>query len=416
MNESNTMNPETKQTEKGETYDFEHYNVEDAIRIVRELGDSLIDATKHAKHHFRREWLDQLIARYRERPGKPIVHLSDLPDQVIPTLSPDVREPLRPYWEKLVSEHGSEWGALHFRCMWDIMNSRKVSRWSSLRLWIRFSELTGFRVDDLEPCTVAIRAANTGTSRVISNPKLPFDLATPQGAKLLGYRGDAVYDTSAFVNKDRILHQDYQQAILATVGEVPFTTTNGKRGCNRTNVGVLVTMLATVAGFDNTRRQKFASNPLPSWLFISSGPVVAACQRAVWDSEGSPTRDALKLGQSVHCPALDNIPAWKGPKKRRISGFPPSVQEEICALPPLLLASTALLIHRQGILSYMAPLCVEQTKQGKSAVWMLCIYRTKNMRSFEQQIGFLSQEKQERLSRMNLLHKPRSSPPPLFLL
>lgn len=86
--------------------------------------------------------------------------------------------------------------------MWDIMKSGKASRWSSLCLWRRFRELTGFDIDALEPYTVATRAASTGTSRIILHPKLPINLATPDGAKLFGYRGDVTHDTSALVNRD----------------------------------------------------------------------------------------------------------------------------------------------------------------------------------------------------------------------
>jgi hypothetical protein len=93
---------------------LENFDVEEAIKVVQDLGEGLIAATADTKHHFRREWVDQLVSRYKERPGKPVVHLSDLPDQVIPILSDEVRSFLKPYWEKLVSERGSEWRALHF--------------------------------------------------------------------------------------------------------------------------------------------------------------------------------------------------------------------------------------------------------------------------------------------------------------
>ena len=405
----------SKQREAGKTREsLEDYDVERAIRVVQELGEGLIEATKHAKHHFRREWLDQLVARYRERPGKPIVHLSDLPDQVIPTLSADVRKLLRPYWEKLVSGHGSEWGSQHFRCMWDIMRSGRASRWSSLRLWRKFSAMTGLRIDDLEQYVVAIRAANTGTSRVNSRPKLPFNLATPEGARLFGYRGDVAYDTSAFNNKDLDLHKDYRTAILKIIGNVPFTTSRFHDGpVYRTNVDILVTMVTSVGGLDNTQKQKFASNPLPSWLFLAEDNVLTSCQRALWDAEGSPTRDALKLGQSVHVSALTETPI-AGCRKTRISAFSAEARELISTWPPLLLVSSSLMLRLLGIVSYLAPLGVEQTSQGKSAVWMLYIYRTKGMRLFEQKVGFLSSEKRQRLHRMNSLHKPKSSPPSFF--
>jgi hypothetical protein len=55
-----------KQEEEGKA-SLEQYDVERAIGIVRELGEGLIAATAHSKHHFRKEWLDQLVERYRRQ-------------------------------------------------------------------------------------------------------------------------------------------------------------------------------------------------------------------------------------------------------------------------------------------------------------------------------------------------------------
>jgi hypothetical protein len=416
----NTRSDDESDTRGKTTSSPENYNVEDAIRVVQELGSGLIEEAartrQHVKHHFRQEWLDQLIARYRERPGKPIIHLSDLPDQVIPTLSPGVQALLRPYWDKLVIGHGSEWASMHFRCMWDIMKSREASRWSSLLLWRRFSELTGFNLDFLEPYTKAIRASSTGTSRIIEAPKLPFNLATPEGVKLFGYRGDVTHDSSALVNRDQELHNDYKSSILSTIGLVPFTTSViHKNNVDRTNVGVFVTILTSLGGLDNSQKQKLARNPLPSWIFLTPKEVRISSQRSLWDAEGSPTREALKLGQSVHLPGLEGIIIPSGKRRIKISSLPKKIIDELEAFPPLLLVSSSLVLYSLGIRSHLAPLGLEQTKQGKSAVWMLHVYRTINMRRFEHEIGFLSTEKREKLSRMNSLHHPRSSPPSFFL-
>lgn len=406
----------SKQREAGKTREsLENYDVEQAIKVVLELGEGLIEATKNAKHHFRREWLDQLVARYRERPGKPIVHLSDLPDQVIPTLSADARKLLRPYWEKLVSEHGSEWGALHFRCMWDIMKSGRASRRSSLRLWRRFSEQTGLKIDDLEQYVVAIRAASTGTSRIISSPELPFKLATPQGTKLFGYRGDASHDTSALHNIDKAVHDDYKQAIAASVGEVPFTTTTHLiDNVVRTNVGILVTHLTTIAGLDNRVKQTLARNPIPSWFFQADKSTKISCLRTLFEAEGSPTRDALKLSQAVAWRKMSGlgIPRW--PTKLPTNALPADTRYRLIRRPPLLLVSAALLLFQLGIQSYVSPSKLASTKSGYSVYWLLQIYRTTNMRRFEQLIGFVSDRKQTELSKYNKMHKPKSSPLSFF--
>lgn len=411
----NNMSPGSESEEAGKSSSLNNYNVKTTIRLLEELGPRLIESTRNTKQHtvhfFRQEWTDQLIARYLQRPGKPIIHLSDLPDQVIPTLSSDVQGLLRSYWAKLVGEHNSEWGSLHFRCMWDIMKSRKVSRWSSLRLWRSFSEDTGFNIDSLEPYVTAIRTASTGTTRVITSPKLPFDLATPQGAKLFGYRGDITHDTSALTNHESALHSDYRRAVQDTIGNVPFTTSVIHSGVDRTNVGVFVTMLTTIGGLDNSQKQKMARNPLPSWIFLAGLDTKTAYQRSLWDAEGSPTKDAVKLGQSVHFPNLAEVDFQPGKRRVAMLSLPRKVQEDLEMYPPLLLVSASLLLYSMGIKSFLVPLGLERTRQGISAVWMLNIYRGVNMRLFERDIGFLSVEKCERLSKMNNLHVPRSSLP-----
>jgi len=374
---------------------LEQYDVDRAISIVRELGEGLIEATKHSKrpskHHFRKEWLDQLIERYRRQPGKPVIHLDDLGDEVIPSLSGDgaAREFLRPYWEGLVKERGSEWCAQKFRCVWDIFSARgDVSRWSKLGNWRKFSELTGLHVNDLEPFVVALRAG-VGHSRVILNPKLPFNLATPAGAKIIGYRGDAAHATSAFVNGDPVLHEDYKEAITETIGSNPFTTTFREDGVNRSNVGVLVTQLVSLAGLDVDKRQNVARNPFPAWFFIQNDEMVIAGMRACWDAEGSSGKQ-LQLGQSIAIEPLKTTAEIPIARKHLATGkLEPSVVESLKARPPLLLVSASLLLYRLGFVSYMHPQTVWRTKRGGySALWTLCIYGKWSMQRFAQLIDF----------------------------
>jgi hypothetical protein len=179
-------------------------------------------------------------------------------------------------------------------------------------------------------------------------------------------------------------------------------------------VGIFVTILTSIGGLDNSRKQKFARNPLPSWIFLTTRETKAASQRSLWDAEGSPTRDAVKLGQSVHLPGSEDIAVPNGKRKIKFSALPPGIQDVLGAYPPLLLLSTSLLLYSFGITSYLTPLRIEKTKEGNSAVWLLHVYRGVNMRLFERDIGFLSAEKRERLSRMIHLHRQRSSIP--FLL
>ncbi len=397
--------------------ELEHFDVEEAIKEVRRLGKGLIEATRHAKHHFREEWLEQLIDRYRRLPGKPVIHLDDLSDAVIPTLSPQIRDVLFPHWKRLVEEFGYMGSMNRFRCLRDIVAGARVTQWSMLGTWRRLTRLTDFRVNEMEPYVTAIRASSVGTTRVILRPKLPFSLATSWGAKIIGYRGDAAHDNSAFHNLEPILHKDYKQAITETVGNVPFTTSIRQiDGYERTNVGTFVTLLTSIAGIDNTKRQKKARNPLPSWFFLCNDTTLTNGLRALWDAEGSPTIHALQLGQAAGLRRINtqvDIPEWD--TRISVNRLEKSAQEQIGRRPPLLLVSTALLLYRLGIRSYMGPAMTAQTQHAYSVYWNLCIYRTKGMRLFEQRINFLSVKQRRKLHQFNLLHKPQHpSSPPFF--
>jgi hypothetical protein len=406
---------DSKQSEAGKA-DLEKFDVLEAIAEVRRLGEGLMPATAHAKHHFRREWLEQLVQRYTERPGKPVIHLDDLNDAVIPHLAAEARPFLRPYWLALASKYGSDRMGMKFRCLRDIVVAGKASRWSNLASWRKLSELTGLRVNELEPFVVTIRVSRGSKSKLIQRPKLPFNLATPSGAKIFGYRGDAAYRTSAFLNKKSVLHEDYKRAITETIGEVPFTTTVRKTDrVKRSNVGTFVTLLTSIAGLDNTKRQKLAANPIPSWFFKVNDDVVVTGLRALWVAEGSPTKTALQLGQAIGFSIVEtNVNVPMSPIKSPISILEESSYQQILLRPPLLLVSLEALLYRLGIMSYVAPQKIWRNRTtGYTIFWNLSIYRMQNMRLFRDKIGFLSPNKKAKLKAFTKA-KRSSSLPPIF--
>jgi hypothetical protein len=315
-----------------------------------------------------------------------------------------------------VQRFGFEWAFSHFRCQRDIVATGRASRWSKLRNWRQFSELTGLRVNDLEPYVVALRASNVGTSRVILKPKLPFNLATPAGAKIIGYRGDAAYKTSAFHNRDPELHEDYKRVITETLGSNPFTTTYREDGCNRTNVGVFVTILQSLGGIDNTQRQKKARNPFPSWFFVAEIETLESGLMALYEAEGSAQKE-VRISQAVAIPNITTKISLPRPKQGiRVSRLEPQAYDQVLAYPPLLLVSTALLLYRLGIVSYMSPEEIWSSGTTITTFWNLSIYRMRNMKLFSQNIGFLTSRKRADLTRAMTNSKKSSSPSSSFFL
>src|SRR3989449_4210324 len=117
---------ENKQREAGKTdiRILEQHNVREAVSVVEKLGQALIDATEQAKNHFRNLWLQQLCRRYRHRPGKPLVHLSDLAERVMPIIDPRVSPILRGPFQRLATGKDSRSLERHFRNIAELANGR----------------------------------------------------------------------------------------------------------------------------------------------------------------------------------------------------------------------------------------------------------------------------------------------------
>ncbi len=416
---------EYKQREAGkadsEQGELENYDVGKALRTVRHLGNGLMESTEGAKHYFRKMWLEQLIRRYEQLPGKPVVRLSDLEDSVILTLDPSVSRAVAEYCEKLVTFGHSEETRRHFRNITDIVKAGN-SKPARLRTWMKFSALTGFPINTLEPYILSLRISEGPYNRTIDKPKLPICLATPTGARIFGYRGDANYWNSAFTNKDPLLHEDYRNAIRNTVGDISFSQTRlHSSGFTqdtyiRTNVGRFITRVTTVAGLDNSKRQKLTNNPAPLWFFMCREEIIASYLAALWDAEGSINRRDLKLTQAVglkHISATRSIPP--APDDLPAGQLENRTLDQIYRHPPRLLTSAALLLFALGIVAHIEPTRVTRTKQDFSVYWQLRIIRDRFARTFREKVKLRSPHKLQRLDAY-LQSTKRPSPPPFFYI
>jgi hypothetical protein len=231
----------------------------------------------------------------------------------------------------------------------EIAQGQQVEQPSHLEEFFRTHRPHDRRLGTLHDCDPGSWHGNEQSD---SESEATFPACNVEGAKLFGYRGDTAHETSALINKEPALHADYRQAVSSTVGRVSLTTSViHEGGVDRTNVGVFVTILTTIGGLDNSKKQKIARNPLPSWLFCVEKDVAKSCQRSLWEAEGSPTRDALKLGQSVDCPKLQTTRWPSDKRKTKISFLPESIRKPTLENLPLLLVSAALLLYRFGIVS-----------------------------------------------------------------
>ena len=373
----------------------ENFDVEDAIRPVRTVGQQLCDDTVSAIHHFRMNWVEGLIERYRKNPGGPVVHLSDLLNSTQVGVRTDARQILLEYWERLGEIPGAFNQSEQLRGIRDLVNGR-LARFARLDTWKLFGSLTGFRIDDLEPFVVMLRISGGRCMRTVERPKLPFNLATVSGARLIGYQGDANSSNASFTNKDQLLHADYEKCVRDVVGDMTITRTVSTQGgfgegaYYRTNVGRLITSITRVAGFDNSVDQKLANNPFPLWLHACNTLLIAGCVSALWDAEGSVNFHDVKTSQAApFAPSgLDEIPRW--PLNVAFGGMSYPEQVSVLRKPPLLLVSAALLLRKMGVVSRLWPSKASMTSTGPTAYWQLRIIDKSSIQAFRNQVHLVS--------------------------
>jgi hypothetical protein len=379
---------------------------------IKMLAEGLIHETDSREHRFRASWVDLLLERYTQRPGSPIMHLSDFTDHARVHLRPEARAQVDPYWHQLVALDGRRaWK--HFRSVVNYLKDEPVL--PRIKQWKDFGRLTGFDMNSLEPHVDSIRLSDGPHIRMLNNPKLPVNLATPAGARLIGYYFDSNSRNGAFTNKDSALHEDFRKTVREVFGDLTISETLLKRGgfCEgayiRTNVGCAVRSALSVAGFDCTRDQTQANNPLPSWMFNQSSLVKSECLSAVWDTEGSVNYHDVKMRQAAPFIPCGNeiLPTWPKTIAFRRTCF--HNQSHVFHSPPLVVVSAALLLYSMGVVSRLVPTGLTLSHGDPTAYWQLRVEREASIQEFHSRIKLRSAEKQSKLDA--LCHKS-SSPSP----
>jgi hypothetical protein len=344
-----------------------------------------------------------------------LVHLCDLTENSIVYLRPEGRPVVQRYWERLGALKGKRWAWYNYRAIVDYVRGAS-GRIARLKKWKEFAKQTGFDANSLEPFVSSLRVSDGLYIRTLRDPKLPLNLATPAGARLIGYHGDSNNRNGAFTNKDSVLHEDFRKTVRQVFGDLTMSETVSKRGgfkdgkYIRSNVGIIVPAALTVAGFDNTRDQKQANNPLPQWLFECSRLVRSECLSALWDAEGSVNFRDLKIGQAIPAAlyAGETIPVWPSNKPfRRITL---DNQSLVLEHPPLLLVSAALLLYSLGIVSRLMPTKLSSSQGETTAYLQLRVQRDESIKAFHAQISLRSEHKQKALDSLVGF----SSPPPML--
>ena len=324
-------------------------------------------------------------------------------DSVLIAFDAHARAKVDGYIQGLHIGHRHLWK--RFRNITNFSKGRSL-RPSRLGTWKEFANLeSGLPIRSLEPDVAFMRISDGKFIRTISNPKLPINLATPAGAKVIGYRGDVHHSNSSFTNKNPVLHEDYRRCVTTVVGDISITETLLDHGgfttthYLRTNVGYFITRLATIAGLENGIDQPHANNPAPVWLVRCDDDTIGAYLAALWDAEGSVNEHDIKLSQAVSLqwlPTSVDVPYW--PSRITPNQLEEQSRRYVIERPPLLLVSAAILLSKFGIVSHLQPIGLSRSGSDIKFYWQLRIHKTSDARIFRDKIKLLSHNKLQTLN------------------
>ena len=372
------------------------FSIEAAISRVRDLGQAQVLLQSRRLHPFRYEWIDQLEARYRSNPGKPLIHLSDLPIGTAIKLSEDGLVILRSLWNVIRQTHNAQAArslGLENIYMCAVM---RYYPYITLETLLRAKRLVNFDIDQLDPCVTHVKSHKNNWPKEIQ-PHLPFNFRNEDGAAILGYYTESRHANFAFVNKELELHTLMKAAVERVVGHMRTVTTRYEDGAE-TTWSYLLPRLVTLAGINTLDRQKIANNPVPLWMFTAGQEVESSYLRALWTAEGQPA--SMRAVQSVFVPGL--IP-YRGiiarhPGYSTYNQLPTETHPIILEKPPLLLVSAALLHMSLGMDVGLRPIYGYVDKRDEPTfMWSLEFTSNIEIKKFAQLVNFDTKVKQDLL-------------------
>src|SRR2546427_2818235 len=377
------------------------FDVDKAIATVNDLAHAQAIAQSRRLHPYRLEWIHQLETRYRNNPGKPVIHLSDLPPKTAIRLSDEGLSMLEELWETIKRISGTrEAKRLGLENIYECGVCRRYT-YITLESLHRVRQLIDWSVDSLEQYVTYIKCHKNNWPKEIQ-PNLPFNFLNEFGAAILGYYTDSRHATCAFTNKDPELHHLVTKAVEKVIGQMRVRTMEYEQ-ISETYWSLLMRTLVSIAGIDTNPRQKVANNPVPLWLFTAPENVLCAYLRALWTAEGQARY--VRLVQTNVIPELEPYSGLlaKKPRVTPYRSLPSQVREIIRDYPSLLLASATLLHRKLGIDVILKPSCAYlDYREEPTSLWTVEITSKAEIQKFASFINFDSSSKKKILETVHI--------------
>ncbi len=370
---------------------------------VEKLGEELIKTSKNWNYPFKNEWLQQLLLKYRKKPGKAIIHLDNLPDKVRVSFNEKGKTLLWNLFNELKNNiYG--YSAYHLyangKALYNYLKNHNNTTSISLLNLRRYCKAANWDINSLEKYVIQIKSTLNG--KIIKNKKFPINLLTRSGGIFIG----SIPDTSlgyrfTFKSKDEDFIHLYRYAIWNLIGKI-----ESKRrfwnDCHTIRFTSFLNDIAGIIGFETKGKQIRTNNPLPLFLF-QHDKVRRESLKTLFDAEGSANFSGKK-DRYTRSVILTQVVMLKKIKlkgsKIRFTQLSKKLKKQIINQPPLLLVSAQILLFSEGIHSCLSPSLIYKKNKKWRVRCDIRITGQDNLRKFREKIGFNLIRKLETLELM----------------
>jgi len=360
------------------------------LKKVIELGKDLIRNTKNHKYHFRRSWLYDLLEYYSQRPGKPLIHLEDLPDKVCISFTEEGKKEIsRKLYKIIVNRNKRELMRIFGSGLFYYLSGRTKSvSIAHLRKIIERLELS---FNDLEKYVVTLKPSSN--SKIIKINKMPINMLSKDGAIILGSFPDIGVHRYVLSCKDVELIDEFRKASHNLLGNFKDHQPQLNNGMTRYYATNLLRDVCNTAGYDTDIKQVITNNPLPLWVFSSPAHFLSLCLRKMWDTDGTIGKKdkKLKFSQTVVTDfgLFTNSIKSSGERDTSFRDLHREIKIILLDNPPRLIVTMQLALKMMGIESRIYPERAYITKDKIChCEWSLRITSYKNIQNFTKKVGF----------------------------
>ena len=377
------------------------------VKLVRKYANELsfISKLKNHKQKFRIDYVEQVIAKWKEFGSKPKISLFDLPENYKVRFDEKFIALLKSVVTKLQKEVGLDrvkrkYGVNFYFLEESLAKNTSVTI-KTLKSFLPVLNQFSFQISEEDFENHMIAVGHQAQTDLLNIKQFPIDITDKAWAPIVGIILDTCLKKNfLFSSMDQNLANNVHKS-LREIGINPYFKKVGNnykiKGTNT------VRDLLYISGI-NTKEKQISSNIcLPPWVFKTSRKYQAIVLAKFLDTEGyvCKSKGAVRFAQANRIYVKPNelnfllrkfsqefIIGKTSTKRVNFQQLTGQLKENVLSSPPLILITTQLLLKHNRINSHLYPLRVNiDGQENISALWNLNIQTNKDIATFHELCG-----------------------------